>query len=748
MERRRFIQQAGLITYSALLNPTFNLCSPPFFLNLVPSLIGEDIPTYLNRVGGDRLNLYRSIAGNANEFKEGDEILGLAAKTDEQRNIARTLIENTKLSFVKENSIHEDDLSKFNNSILIENSSLNNISFKGLKEYLISTKDNLEIIKNTLTDDQIAFLVKICSNEELIFLSSKIFNPLPNSNIGSKGYFGARIQPNSPTDNTEDIFMQVLSAFSYGVGDVVIGTNPVDSNPDNIRNIENCLKDIVDTFQIQDILPYCVLSHIDIQAEIEEKYPDTTNLWFQSLAGTVNANKTFDLTIEKMRNYANLRKGPFGIYAETGQGADETNGHGEGVDLLIHESRKYGFLRALKSISQPGLWHFVNDVAGFIGPEVFRTKEQLVRCCLEDLVMGKLHGLCIGLDICTTLHMDVSLEDLEWCINEIMPANPAYMMALPTNNDPMLSYLTTSFSDHLKVRERFGYKVNQSMMKFFQQLGIFDEFGNPDLNFSKPEMVYLAYRRLKKDDRLEELILKEAKEIIQRVEERGVPIAFGYGKTSSDLNPRLEKTMKEAYQDAKYCLWQEFDINWFKNLNPVIFVNTQSIDRKDYVYHPMSGEELSKESKARIENIQPNFDVQLIISDGLNMKSISDQGHALELVDLLKAEFLKEKISFNPSIICIKNGRVRAGYRIGEQIFSKIKENEKPKTIIHLIGERPGTIHRNFSVYITKKQASLWRNLNKIDHDDTKVVSGISDTALVPKDALKEIMAIYFREDK
>ena len=289
------------------------------------------------------------------------------------------------------------------------------------------------------------------------------------------------------------------------------------------------MKDIVETFQIQDILPYCVLSHIDIQAEIEEKYPNTTNLWFQSLAGTVKANKTFDLTIEKMRNYAKLRKGPFGIYAETGQGADETNGHGEGVDLLIHESRKYGFLRALKEISQPGLWYFVNDVAGFIGPEVFRTKEQLVRCCLEDLVMGKLHGLCIGLDICTTLHMDVSLEDLNWCINEIMPANPAYMMALPTNNDPMLSYLTTSFSDHLKVRERFGYKVNQSMMKFYQDLGIFDEFGNHDLNFSKPEMVYLAYRRLKKDDRLEELILQEAKEIIQRVEERGVPIAFGFG---------------------------------------------------------------------------------------------------------------------------------------------------------------------------------------------------------------------------
>ena len=42
-----------------------------------------------------------------------------------------------------------------------------------------------------------------------------------------------------------------------------------------------------------------------------------------------------------------------------------------------------------------------------------RTREQLVRTCLEDIVMGKLHGLAIGLDICTTLHMPVSLDDLE-----------------------------------------------------------------------------------------------------------------------------------------------------------------------------------------------------------------------------------------------------------------------------------------------------------------------------------------------
>ncbi|MEZ4485742.1 MAG: ethanolamine ammonia-lyase subunit EutB [Syntrophotaleaceae bacterium] len=106
---------------------------------------------------------------------------------------------------------------------------------------------------------------------------------------------------------------------------------------------------------------------------------------------------------------------------------------------MVHESRKYGFARALKQeiakakgVSEDAdVWLHLNDVAGFIGPEVFKTREQLVRCCLEDIVMGKLHGLVLGLDICSTLHMPVTLDDLEWCQDQIarptgLPDGPAY----------------------------------------------------------------------------------------------------------------------------------------------------------------------------------------------------------------------------------------------------------------------------------------------------------------------------------
>ena len=40
----------------------------------------------------------------------------------------------------------------------------------------------------------------------------------------------------------------------------------------------------------------------------------------------------------------------YGLYYETGQGSDFTNGGAEGVDMVVLESRKYGFARGLKQI--------------------------------------------------------------------------------------------------------------------------------------------------------------------------------------------------------------------------------------------------------------------------------------------------------------------------------------------------------------------------------------------------------------
>jgi ethanolamine ammonia-lyase large subunit len=78
---------------------------------------------------------------------------------------------------------------------------------------------------NSLSSDAIACVTKLISNSDLMAVCSKVFNPLPGSKIGARGYLVARIQPNSPTDNVEDIRWQVLNAWAYAVGDVLLGLN-------------------------------------------------------------------------------------------------------------------------------------------------------------------------------------------------------------------------------------------------------------------------------------------------------------------------------------------------------------------------------------------------------------------------------------------------------------------------------------------------------------------------------------------
>lgn len=721
--------------------------------------VNEGLFTYILRKKGQfDLSLYRRLAGAANQFKEGDDLAGLAAVDEASRRHAQQLIANTQLLEVFEQPLFRDEQYDLIQGSIAVDTPFMRITFSELKDFLLKkSQTEIKSIMPKLTSDMIAMVVKLMSNEELINVSSKIFNPLPGSNIGNKGYMSARVQPNSPTDDIEDIRWQVFDAWSFSVGDLVLGTNPVSSDPLSVAKIEAALHDLLTTFELEKVMPHCVLSHIDIQSQVEAVHPGTTGVWFQSLAGTVNANQTFDVSIAKMKAHADARRGhQYGLYAETGQGADETNGHGEGFDMLVHESRKYGFLRALKQRLvpvnleedldlSPEPWVFLNDVAGFIGPEVFRTKEQLVRACLEDLVMGKLHGLTIGLDICTTLHMDVSLDDLDWCIDQIMPANPGYLMALPTKNDPMLSYLTTSFADHLRVREKFGYKINDAMWDFFKRIEIIDHNDRPTPNFGQPTHVYLAYCRAKGDTRAQDLILKEGAEAIERVRKRGVPIAEGYGEYTWQLQPALDREIRDLYKDAKYCLWTEWESSFLRSLDNVVLISSMSVDKIDYVYHPASGERISSSGIKQLQRIRQARklmvpEIQIVISDGLNTQSLMDPGHLLAFLPALRKQLMDHGFSVALENIVIKNGRVRAGYQAGEILFGSNASNKH--CVLHVIGERPGTIHRNFSVYITAANAAYWNEDGKVDHDITRVVSGISDTAYVPEKAAIEVATI------
>lgn len=743
--RRAFL---GALSASAMLGPSSRwllAADQP----LPAAQPDDDLMRYIERVrSGWDTDLYRRLLGCANEWKEGDAIVGVAARDAAERTLARQLLASTTLGALDAHPPFEDQLSRALQANIDRDvqARLSTWTLGELRAFLLREPATaINPLLPGLSSDVIAAVVKLMTDAELTAVGAKVFHPLPGSQIGAKGYLGARIQPNSPTDNVDDIRWQVLDGWAYAVGDVVLGNNPVSSDPASVRAIEETLQDLLVTFGLTEALPHCVLSHIDVQAAVEQQAPGSTALWFQSIAGSDAANATFDLTLEKLLTYADSRTGPYGLYFETGQGADFTNGHSHGCDMVLHESRKYGLARLLsqrvaaarEKAGVPGHpWVHVNDVAGFIGPEVFRTKEQLVRCCLEDIVMGKLHGLCIGLDICSTLHMDVTLDDLDWCLERLAPANPGYLMALPTKIDPMLGYLTTGYQDHVRLREKFGLKVNDRMWKFFQNLGVIDAAGQPTEHFGDPLWVYEQYRQRKGDRRDAAELRAEGRQQITEVRARGLFLAEGHGPRRFDLTPALEADIRRIYADAKTSIWAEFDEQFPTRIERSVSLRTQSRDRVDYILHPASGEALSAPSADAVRQLRlqhdGRYDVQCLLSDGLNALALLDLTQLQPLLDGLRKELRKAGLLVAPEPLVLTAGRVRAGYQIGELLFGGLPG---PRGLLHIIGERPGSGHRTCSIYLTSPTGAVWGTPGRVDHNLTRVIAGIANTALSPAQA-------------
>ena len=176
-------------------------CSPA--IENLPPLVridsiapNEDLFQYVQRQKGhlDR-TLCQQILGAANEFKEGDAILGVAASDDQSRRLARQLIENTRIASIDEHPTWQDELFALINQAR-ESAPLatwQNQTLGQLRAFLLeATEAEIHAMKGALSSDVIACVTKLMSNDELIRIGAKIFNPLPGSNIGARGHAPTR----------------------------------------------------------------------------------------------------------------------------------------------------------------------------------------------------------------------------------------------------------------------------------------------------------------------------------------------------------------------------------------------------------------------------------------------------------------------------------------------------------------------------------------------------------------------------
>jgi ethanolamine ammonia-lyase large subunit len=687
-------------------------------------------------MASNRQELGRTFA-LANEFKEGD--LGVGGTRDEVvRASARAALGAVTLGELSATSLVEDGVSEALDASLDRRlaAEIAQLTVGGLKHVLLGRggAEWVRRYRDGLSSEAIAAVVKLMSNDELSTVARELFNPLPGEgvSVGSPGHFGSRLQPNSPGDEEEEILFSILEGLTYGCGDVILGLNPAGDDVESIVRLEELLRSVVERLRLP--TRYCVLSDIVKQSSACARVK--VDVGFQSLAGTSKAlGGMVGLDVEGL---VELGRGFAGLYFETGQGSEVTNGAAEGVDMVTLEARSYGVARHLGK--RTGAWMIVNDVAGFIGPEVFRTGEQLLRACLEDTLMAKLHGLTMGLDVCSTFHMGIEPAELRRLTAEIAErAAPAYLMAVAGNADPMLGYLTTSFREHPQLRARTGRRISTPMQRRLQELGVIDDRGLPRADAESTPSLYAAYLKAGGDARTDEALRAEASKKIKSLAARGYDLGFGHAGEYA-APPAVEARLEKIYRHARRALYSTLDDGVLREVSPRhLRVRTHARDREQYLSEPSAGELLRPEDASRVASVygERRPRVQLVLSDGLNADALNENLRAV--LPRLRRGLTEAGLHVGEVDLVVEHGRVRAGYHAGELLGVD--------SVVHLIGERPGTGLNTLSAYVTygRDAAGNLRWSPALDHACTTAVCGINERGKRPAAAVEELLGCVVR---
>ncbi len=401
----------------------------------------------------------KEVLAKANEEKSGDQLAGIAAADMAERIAAKVVLAELTLEDLRNNPVvpyEEDEVTRvIQDAVVVEEyNKIKAMTVGDFREFILKAEgQTLQSVSGGLTAEMIAGVAKLMSNLDLVYGARKIENTATcNTTIGRKGTFSSRLQPNHATDDIEGIMASVMEGISYGIGDAVIGLNPVVDSVESISLILRKFKEFMLTWDIP--TQNCVLAHVTTQMEaLKQGAP--MDLMFQSIAGSQKSNEAFGIHVALMDEAYQLmgqRKSSTGsnyMYFETGQGSElSSEGHHQ-ADQVTMEARCYGFARRYKPF-------LVNTVVGFIGPEYLYDGKQVIRAGLEDHFMGKLSGLPMGVDVCYTNHMKADQNDLENLALLLASADCTYFMGIPGGDDVMLMYQTTSHHDVAAIREITG----------------------------------------------------------------------------------------------------------------------------------------------------------------------------------------------------------------------------------------------------------------------------------------------------
>lgn len=428
-------------------------------------------------------NDLKEVMAKASSLKSGDCLAGIAAATEEERMAARFVLADLPLTvFLHEALIpyEADDVTR----LIMDRhdpaafAPVRSMTVGQFRNWLLAYETDTQTLRAAapgITPEMAAAVSKLMRNQDLILAAAKIENVSRfRTTIGLKGHLSTRLQPNHPTDDPKGIAAAILDGLLNGIGDAVIGINPVSDSVPAAMQLLQLLDDLRQRYDMP--VQSCVLAHVTHTLAVIEK-GGPVDLVFQSIAGTQGANANFGITLDLLKEARDaalsLQRGDAGsnvMYFETGQGsALSANAHGD-VDQQTLEARAYAVARRYDPL-------LVNTVVGFIGPEYLYDGKQIIRAGLEDHFCGKLLGLPMGCDICYTNHAEADQNDMDNLLTLLGAAGVNFIMGVPGADDVMLNYQSTSFHDANYLRQVMGLRCAPEFEAWLQKMQLADDMG-------------------------------------------------------------------------------------------------------------------------------------------------------------------------------------------------------------------------------------------------------------------------------
>lgn len=421
----------------------------------------------------------KEVLAKANEEKSGDNLAGISAASNAERVAAKIVLSEMTLEDLRNNPAvpyEQDEVTRIiddnvNRTIYNE---IKNLSVAEFREKILRHETSSEMINRMsqgLTGEMVAGVAKLMSNLDLIYAAKKIrVTAKCNTTIGLEGRLAVRLQPNHPTDDVEGMLSSLREGLSYGIGDAVIGINPVEDNPENTVRLLKATHEFMTEWEIP--TQNCILAHVTTQMKALEMGAPAS-LIFQSIAGSEKGNTAFGFNIETLKEAREMAlklgsaSGKNVMYFETGQGSELSSDAHYGADQVTMEARCYGLAKHFEPF-------LVNTVVGFIGPEYLYDNKQVTRAGLEDHFMGKLTGVPMGVDACYTNHMKADQNDIENLAVLLSTAGCNFFMGIPMGDDVMLNYQTTSFHDIASLRTTLNLRPLPEFERWMEKIGLME----------------------------------------------------------------------------------------------------------------------------------------------------------------------------------------------------------------------------------------------------------------------------------